>query len=382
MKRKLERGAYAALGVVEGANPQVARAAFLQLTKVYHPAKFAREAPDIVRQANEVFLALRAAYETVSPVARKLQTGSASGFARRPNEESVREVRDMTPAPSSRPPTSGGQNPGPGRDATPAVSVRTTGQSPALKPGSAPAPAKRPNEDTPPGRPASAVAAIATSARPKTPTPAPPTPFATPPVTKAATGTQSGFGSGAAAKPAAGTQNGFAGGTKPAATNAASQSGFAPAAAKPAASASAGTQSGFASAKPAGAGTPATPAAPKGPAMAPLDADAPGTTSEQDELESAMTLLRRRQWTEARKILHALAARVPAEKRYRALLSYARGREAQDAGRHDEARTEFNRALTLDPELQIAKGALAQVAEPEPPADRPTGGLFSKLFKK
>jgi hypothetical protein len=375
--------------VVEGANPQIARAAFLQLTKVYHPAKFAREAPEIVRQANEVFLALRAAYETISPVARKAQSGSASGFARRPSEESVRE---LPPPPAARPPTAGGQNPGPGRDATPPLTARTTGQAPALKATGATGAAgavKRPSEDTTQGRPA----AVGSSMRIRTPTPAPPTamtpvpaktappappaatPAGTPTSMKAATGTQSGFGSGAA-KPAAGTQNGFTG-AKPAPTSAASG-------AKPAVSASAGTQSGFASAKPAGAtAAAAAPAkAPGAASMAPLDADAPGTTSEQDELESAMTLLRRKQWTEARKILHALAARVPAEKRYRALLAYARGREAQDSGRHDDARTEFNRALTLDPDLRIAKEALAQVAEPEPSADRPSGGLFSKFFKK
>jgi hypothetical protein len=105
----------------------------------------------------------------------------------------------------------------------------------------------------------------------------------------------------------------------------------------------------------------------------------PGT--EEADLESAMHLLRRKQWSEARRTRHALAARNGKEKRYRALLSYARGREAQDANRRDEARTEFARALQLDPDLGPAKAALAQVTDAEPP-ERPSGGLLSRLFKK
>jgi len=105
----------------------------------------------------------------------------------------------------------------------------------------------------------------------------------------------------------------------------------------------------------------------------------PGT--EEAELELAMYHLRRKQWTDARKVLHSLAARNSKEKRYRALLSYARGREAQDGNRRDEARTEFARALQLDTELSVAKAALAQVGEEEPP-ERPSGGLLSRLFKK
>jgi hypothetical protein len=101
--------------------------------------------------------------------------------------------------------------------------------------------------------------------------------------------------------------------------------------------------------------------------------------SEEAELEAATDLLRKRQWTEARKALQSLAARDTVNKRYRALLSYARGREAQDEARHDEARAEFTRALQLDPDLSVARSALAQVAE-EP--KKPQGGLFSRLLKK
>jgi hypothetical protein len=71
--------------------------------------------------------------------------------------------------------------------------------------------------------------------------------------------------------------------------------------------------------------------------------------------------LQRGQWDAARAALTALAARNPDTPRYRALLAYARGREAQLAGRLDEARVELQDALQLDSELQLAKTALAEL---------------------
>jgi len=293
MKRRLELGPHAALGIVEGANAQVARAAFLQLTKTYHPAKFAREAPEIVRQANEVFLALRAAYESV--------TGG-----RRPSQP-----MGALAQPQPRP--------------TPAQGV------PVLQ---------RPASGTPPQREPATPARRTTPMRgiPSQPTdrdrsltpirgvPIPPS-SATPPAPRAM---PLGVSIKGAPKP------------PPPSTTAKA--------------------------------TPdATPHIELPPGVE------PGT--EEAELELAMYHLRRKHWTDARKALHALAARNPKEKRYRALLSYARGREAQDGNRRDEARTEFARALQLDPDLQVAKAALAQVAEETPP-ERPSGGLLSRLFKK
>lgn len=71
--------------------------------------------------------------------------------------------------------------------------------------------------------------------------------------------------------------------------------------------------------------------------------------------------LQRGQWDAARAALTALAARNPDTPRYRALIAYARGREAQLAGRLDEARVELQDALQLDSELQLAKTALAEL---------------------
>jgi tetratricopeptide (TPR) repeat protein len=66
MQDRLARGPSVALGLTAAATPEDARAAFLQLTKVYHPVRFGRMAIDIQKQANEVFLALRAAHDQLS----------------------------------------------------------------------------------------------------------------------------------------------------------------------------------------------------------------------------------------------------------------------------------------------------------------------------
>jgi hypothetical protein len=75
----------------------------------------------------------------------------------------------------------------------------------------------------------------------------------------------------------------------------------------------------------------------------------------------ALILLNDQSWTPARQVLQTLAARVPQSKNYRALLGYARGREAQAAGRGEDAALEYQRALQLDPDLAMAKAALAEV---------------------
>jgi hypothetical protein len=76
---------------------------------------------------------------------------------------------------------------------------------------------------------------------------------------------------------------------------------------------------------------------------------------------AAIDLLQRQQWDPARSLLHQLQARDPSSKRIRALMCYARGREAQLDRRLDDARVELQDALDLDPELQLAKTALTEL---------------------
>jgi tetratricopeptide (TPR) repeat protein len=74
-----------------------------------------------------------------------------------------------------------------------------------------------------------------------------------------------------------------------------------------------------------------------------------------------MDLVRRSQWPGARQALEKLASRVPGSKHYRAMLAYARAREAQMAGRIDDAILELQRALQIDPDLSLAKTTLADL---------------------
>ena len=71
MQDRLTRGPIAALGITASATPEDARAAFLQLTKRYHPVRFGRMATDIQKLANEVFLSLRAAHDTLARTLRR-----------------------------------------------------------------------------------------------------------------------------------------------------------------------------------------------------------------------------------------------------------------------------------------------------------------------
>ena len=83
---------------------------------------------------------------------------------------------------------------------------------------------------------------------------------------------------------------------------------------------------------------------------------------QRSALRQCMMLLNDRQWSDAREALTNLAAMVPHSNPYRALLSVARAREAQAAGRMNEANLEIQRALQLDPDCDLAKQALAELS--------------------
>ena len=83
-------------------------------------------------------------------------------------------------------------------------------------------------------------------------------------------------------------------------------------------------------------------------------------TQVEPELAGVYDLLQRGQWEAARTTLNALIALQP-RPRYRALLAYSHGREAQLSRRIDEARVDLHNALEIDPELQVAKTALAEL---------------------
>lgn len=243
MQARLARSPYDALNIQAGSvGVAEIRTAFLELTKTYHPAKFARMSVDIQRLANEVFLALRAAH-------------------------------DQLAKPKLAPPST----------------VRQSGMMPVLQRANdsgARLPIGQPARPSPPATP------------PQPPTrPSQPIPTVAPPRPHAVAGRSPTPAIGVPARPAA-------------------------SAAPP----------------------------PTGPRAA-----------VEPELAGVYELLQKQQWPAAHAAIAALLARAPQQPRYRALAHYARGREAQLARRLDDARVELHDALQLDPDLQIAKTALAEL---------------------
>jgi hypothetical protein len=82
---------------------------------------------------------------------------------------------------------------------------------------------------------------------------------------------------------------------------------------------------------------------------------------ERAELQLVLDALVQKNWGAAKALLNGLAARVPTSKQYRALIAYTRGREAQIAGRNEDAVMEYERALQIDPDNQQAKSAKAEL---------------------
>lgn len=248
MQDRLVRDPASALGIAATATPDEIRAAFLQLTKQYHPVRFGRMTLDIQRLSNEVFLALRAAHDALARAARRQSgpvptlraTASQVLAPMKAGERPPVPPRAMTPAT--------GVNALPPRAMTPATGVN-------VLPPRAMTPATGVNvlPPRPPGPP---------------PPPRPPSPV---------------------------------------------------------------RQTGAHQ------------------VLAPIDEAA------------AVDLLQRQHWDQARSMLHQLSARDPGSKRLRALLCYARGREAQLDRRVDDARVELQEALELDPDLQLAKTALTEL---------------------
>jgi hypothetical protein len=147
MQERLARGPIAALGLTASSTPEDARAAFLQLTKHFHPVRFGRMATDIQKLANEVFLALRAAHDSVAKVPRRPTslTPPRGTLASMPASGPVNGRGQALPARPARPASPDtGERPvvPPSVPPTPASGPRLAVARPAAPP--APAAASRP----------------------------------------------------------------------------------------------------------------------------------------------------------------------------------------------------------------------------------------------
>ncbi len=274
----LARDPYEAMGLKGSPDAAQLRSAFLQATKRFHPAKFARMSAETQKLSNEVFLSLRNAYDTLT-----------------------------------RPLVKQGGAPTPVAAGVPASAARSS--SPVISGQRMP---------TPPPGPS---------------TPVRPTPPAGAPVTPAARST--GGTTPPAGRPSVLRPSPLAAGARPASHNPTAPPG------------------GAASRAQAPSGSTSTSASTS--ASPPSRASAPSIPTAERELAPIVELLNQQQFAVARAALEVLAAKAPDVARYRALIAYSRGREAQLERRMDEARVELMDALQIDPELQLAKTALAEL---------------------
>ena len=79
------------------------------------------------------------------------------------------------------------------------------------------------------------------------------------------------------------------------------------------------------------------------------------------ELAPILELMGMGMWDAAQAAIDTLSTKNPANKRYAALACYARGRRAQLEGNLRIAQIELNDALKLDPDLDVAKSAVAEL---------------------
>ncbi|MDX2091114.1 MAG: hypothetical protein SFX73_24855 [Kofleriaceae bacterium] len=363
MQDRLARDPYEALGVAPGAQPVDVRNAFLGLTKTYHPARFARMAVDVQKLANEVFLALRAAQDQLSrPSVNSGPTARRSGpiAATPPRASSPPLTAPHGARPSIAPQTTSGGGvpvaPSAQASAAPASGVPSPASSAQTAPyagtPSATSPSTRPTAPSAPEqRPAPAqrfVSPASTITRPYGTT--------TPPGTPGTPG-PSGASPGAGASMT---------GSAPAATPPATRTGST--GSIPALSRTSTSRIGQQGRNPAASPTPMAPPTVT-PVSNPRVTPATGvpaisnarTPTVDRELAPILELLNQGQFAASRIALETLAARSPDVVRYRALIAYAKGREAQLARRIDEARVELQQALQIDPNLELAKTALAEL---------------------
>lgn len=397
MQAKLRRSPSEALGVAAGAGPHEVRAAFMALTKQYHPTKFARLDEATVKLANEVFLQLREAYEhlatagnkrarTVPGVglgeaeaARRADGASAAGQGGPGVRVSDRASTSVGLGASVRIPdrsdragsTAGGSPPANANNTNPGA-ARIAGRRPLLggnrSAGDAPASA-------PPTRPSSPAITSAAPTRPSSPAitggrvivPAvapssPPTRASSPAITGGrgsvpassntlparpsapSISTPASASSSASARPAAVPATGSGRVAAPSSSSPSSSLG--------------GPKIRFDTSRGSPTGGSASGAEP-----APAAGAAPSSIA---ELARIRGLIYRQQWTEARDALQLLLLRAPSDRSSMAQLAYVCGREALELGNVSEARRELLRALSIEPDMEAARAALRELNDPTP----------------
>ncbi len=94
-----------------------------------------------------------------------------------------------------------------------------------------------------------------------------------------------------------------------------------------------------------------------------------------DDYEMALKMITRGRYKDARTLFHKVAVEDPKTKKYRVQMHFSWGLEHEDDGQFDQARKEFERALSIDPEFKRAHEAIDRL-----PQDKKGSGFFSKIF--
>jgi hypothetical protein len=136
----------------------------------------------------------------------------------------------------------------------------------------------------------------------------------------------------------------------------------------------------------AGSSPPSSPAA-----LEVLDKVRRREEEQKERFESAVMDARQGRLPSARATLRALVHESPSARQYHAYLHYVTGRMHESAGRHSEAASEYDRALTFDPALEAAKRSRDALSSSSNPTTTTTtggdpsrggAGRFSRWFRK
>jgi len=100
---------------------------------------------------------------------------------------------------------------------------------------------------------------------------------------------------------------------------------------------------------------------------------------EEARFQAALEKLDSGKFSDASVAFKKLAVARPSDKRFRMHMHYCQGKYHQSAGRHGEARSEYQRALGIDTSFTLAHKAMATL--PQDP-EKKKAGLLSRFFRK
>jgi hypothetical protein len=140
MQVRITRGPRTALGLGEAATPEDVRAAFLALTKRFHPARFGRMSSELQRLSNEVFLGIKSAHDVLMGSPRPKSPSSSAAMPVIRAEASDRNPSSSKTAVSPRSPHGTRPTPAHGQPVVPTPARGVPLQRPASPPLARPTP--------------------------------------------------------------------------------------------------------------------------------------------------------------------------------------------------------------------------------------------------